>query len=1171
MQNYQNIYKSLVEKLKSTRRNENLFLLTNSLLKVIGITSLVIFLAIVIESIAFGDITFRTILAGAIFITFIICFGLYFIPEFLRLLNIRNNPSILDIALRVGKFYPDIKDKIGNALQLIPIHKNANGMSPELALAAFMKNYEESYNKDFNVIINKDDLKRNLIIYLIPFLLLSFSLIVFKDTFGESLFRITNFNKSFLPPVTFNLKVIPEKLTVSRGEKLNIEILINGTIPSKIWLAIKENGQTKFDVFEVKQNIEGKYFFEINSIKNTLTYYAFSEWYNEKIQSNTGIISVIDKPLIKSISGKLTYPSYTNLSPSYLDERNADITALIGSNANFNILTNKKLKSAKITFIKKNTMQENQINTIYDTIYYNMNIRENKAEGNLRITETGFYFFQLIDTDGLTVENPINYSIIAQNDYFPEIYLITPTNDIEVNNNALLSIKSKISDDYGFNSLKLYYRLAESPYTTPDEKFSSIDIPINSKELSLEVPYIWNLNKLNIMPDDKFEFYLEVADNDIVNGPKKSKTQTIAIRLPSLREIQREAELTQEKIQQDLEKIMNEANEIKKDIEELNRELLKEKNIKKEANWSDKKKTEEIAKKQQELKDKLNDIQKKLEQTTEKLQDNNLISQETLEKYLELQKLMKQVDSPELRMMQQRMQDALKNMSQEELQKAMENFKFNDEQFRQAIERSMKLLKRIQAEQKTEGLKKRAEELAKQQDELANETKDSDLNNQQKQEELSKRQEKLKNELNSINKELNDLEKLMKEVGEEQMPMDELKESIESLKFNETSSEMQNAQQNIKKNDKNQANKSQKKASQNLKDFADKMNQMRENMRKQNIEETIQKMQKSISDLLELSKRQEKVKGQTDKSDYNSTSLPQFAQNQAQLFESLASVAKFMSELSQKSFAITSEMGIEIANALKEMRNAIEKMADRNPRQAAQSQQIAMSSINKTIGQMQDMLENLKQQSQGSCNNPGGAGGGMGEGNPMNMGQGMSFSQRMQQLAAEQQAVNEAIQRMLQGGSSGQGKEQLEKQAQQSRISDKQGSAQKTIDELIKEQKQFGGDKKKLDELEKISQEMKEILTEFKSKGPSSETLKRQERILSRLLDLQRSENERDYEKQREGKTAEDIFAPSPSALNLKDVDKDKYFRDLLKNNQQGFTKDYENLIKNYFERLKNK
>lgn len=245
-------------------------------------------------------------------------------------------------------------------------------------------------------------------------------------------------------------------------------------------------------------------------------------------------------------------------------------------------------------------------------------------------------------------------------------------------------------------------------------------------------------------------------------------------------------------------------------------------------------------------------------------------------------------------------------------------------------------------------------------------------------------------------------------------------------------------------------------------------------------------------------------------------------------------------------------------------------MADRNPRQAAQSQQTAMSSMNKTIGQMQDMLENLKQQSQGSCNNPGGAGGGMGEGNPMNMGQGMSFSQRMQQVAAEQQAVNEAIQRMLQGGSSGQGKEQLEKQAQQSRISDKQGSAQKTIDELIKEQKQFGGDKKKLDELEKISQEMKEIVSEIKSKGPSPETLKRQERILSRLLDLQRSENERDFEKQREGNTAEDIFAPSPSALNLKDVDKDKFFRDLLKNNQQGFTKDYENLIKNYFERLKN-
>ena len=215
-------------------------------------------------------------------------------------------------------------------------------------------------------------------------------------------------------------------------------------------------------------------------------------------------------------------------------------------------------------------------------------------------------------------------------------------------------------------------------------------------------------------------------------------------------------------------------------------------------------------------------------------------------------------------------------------------------------------------------------------------------------------------------------------------------------------------------------------------------------------------------------------------------------------------------------------------------------------------------------------MEELKQQNEGSCNNPGGSGSGEGQGNPMNQGNnGMSFSQRMQQIASEQQAVNQALQQMMQNGS-GDGKTQMERQAQQARMADKQGSAQKSVEELIKEQKQFAGDKGKLGELEKIADEMKEIMSDIESRGATPETLKRQERILSRLLDLNRSENERDFEKKREGKTANDIFNQSPAALDLKNLEgNDKLFRDLLKNNQQGYTKDYENLIRAYFELIK--
>ena len=1168
MQNYDISYNRLIDKIKSTRRKENILLFSNGLLFSLGLSLAVLFLTILIESIAFGDTTIRTILAGLVFVTFVVSFGLYAFPSLIRLLNLKNNPSINDMALRIGKHYPDMQDNLGNALQLIPLSKNPGGMSPSLALAAFEEYYNRISPKDFDVIIDKNDFKRNLLIFFIPFLLLVAGTTAFKSTLGDSLFRIVNYNKSFLPPVPFSLEISPLDAELTRDSKFKIEVIVGGTAPAKIWLSTKEENQNEFDSFEIKANTEGKYIYEIPSIKNSMEYFAYSEWYEEQIPSKIGKVTVIEKPIIKSISGRLIFPSYANLSPKFIDEKSADITALRGSKATFELLANKNISKANIVFIEKKIANDTTANN-QDTTIIPLKINGNKIDGAITVNKTGVYYFELIDSDNYKNEAPINYTIIAQNDNYPEISLMEPTNDIEINSNGLLSIKVKISDDYGFKNLKLLYRLTESPYTSPDEKYASLEILFNKQELNQEISYIWDLNKIGIMPDEKYEFYLELADNDIVSGPKISKTQLIAVRLPSLREVQKEADMAQEQVQQDLEKIMKEALELKKDIDDLNREMLKEKNPKKEANWQDKKKAEDIAKKQQDLKEKLGDVQQKLEETTKNLQENNLMSQETLEKYMELQKLMKQVDSPELRAMQQKMQDALKNMNQEDMKKAMENFKFNEEQFRQSIERTMQMLKRIQTEQKVDGLKNRAEQLAKQQENLAEETKKSNPNDQDAKNNLAKQQEKLQSELENLEKDMKDLDKMLDELKDQNQAKEDFEQAKDALNSEETKSEMQNSQNSMQKGDMNKSQKSQKKASDNLKNFAQKMGQMKENMRKQSTEETVQKMQKSISDLLELSKKQENIKNQTQSSDYNSTSLPQFAQNQAQTFESLMNVAKAMSELSKKSFAVTPEMGQEMANSLQQMRQAIEQMADRNTRGASSSQLQAMSSMNKTVAQMQEMMDALKQQNEGSCNNPGGSGSGEGEGNPNSMGSGMSFSQKMQQIASEQQAVNQALQKMMQGGQGEGGREQMEKQAQQGRLADKQGAAQKSIEELAKEQKQFGGDKKKLGELEKLAQEMKEVMSDLQSKGATPETLKKQERILSRLLDLQKSENERDFEKKREGNTANDIFAPSPTGLNLNDIDDEKVFRDMLRNNQQGYSKDYENLIKNYFEKLK--
>ena len=85
----------------------------------------------------------------------------------------------------------------------------------------------------------------------------------------------------------------------------------------------------------------------------------------------------------------------------------------------------------------------------------------------------------------------------------------------------------------------------------------------------------------------------------------------------------------------------------------------------------------------------------------------------------------------------------------------------------------------------------------------------------------------------------------------------------------------------------------------------------------------------------------------------------------------------------------------------------------------------------------------------------------------------------------------------------------------------------------------------------------------------NSETLERQERILSRLLDASRSINERDFEEKRESKRGQDIIQNSPSELELHTQEgKAKVLRELMQSFKGSYTKDYENIIRRYLESL---
>jgi hypothetical protein len=228
------------------------------------------------------------------------------------------------------------------------------------------------------------------------------------------------------------------------------------------------------------------------------------------------------------------------------------------------------------------------------------------------------------------------------------------------------------------------------------------------------------------------------------------------------------------------------------------------------------------------------------------------------------------------------------------------------------------------------------------------------------------------------------------------------------------------------------------------------------------------------------------------------------------------------------------------------MMRSIQAMQSRNSSYAASQQAEAMKSLNEAASMMQGSIESMMQ---------GSGQGGM-----------MSLMQQMGQMSQQQMGLNNLTQKLQQGN---QGQLTSSEQAELQRIQQQQEVIRKSLEELNREARRTGESRKIPANLENIVKEMEEVISDMNSQRLDDKLIQKQERILSRMLDAQRSMNERDFEKQRESFTGENFNRESPDELNLNSAKQRDIIKDELNRAaNEGYKKDYENLIRKYFEEL---
>ena len=1115
-------FTTIIHRIHSVRTREEKIELLRGLFYGGGIIVLLLLIATAIESIAHLSPLGRAIVFSATFLSAIALLAWQVGPKILRVFGILKGKNDDQVALQIGEHFPSLKDRLLNAMQVYrEAHVEQRSHSSFALVDASFEDVARNVSTlDFTTVVSNAPAKTAARTAFYSFAFAAAMFAMFPGALFQSAHRILHFTQTFRPPAPFQWEITPGTKKFVKGETIPIRIKTVGQQQPVISFYVREAEQSEFEHVVLSPDSNGIFHHTIENIRSTTHYYASSLEYN----SDEYRLNVVDRPLVKNLRLLLTFPSYTKLPPRYLDDNVGDVTALPGTKIDFDVTLNKEVESAHIVFDDSESVALDHESTT--------------ATASIRLRKERRYHLELIDASGIRNTDPISYKMTLVPDLPPAIQILEPGKNVDLTEEMRLAMLMKISDDFGFSRMRLGYKLVSSRYEKPSEEFTFFNLPLPMQtQQATEVPYVWNLSSLNLVPEDVVSYFVEVYDNDNVNGPKVARTDTYTLRLPSMEEVFAQADKVQEKAIDDLKKSLNDVEKMQKEMEEVQRDLKKT-NMK-QMDWQQKKKVEDLVKRQEEITKKVEDINSKLSDMTQHMDQQKMMSDETLQKYQELQKMMQQMNLPEMQQAMKRLTEAMKNVSPEQMKQALENFQFNEEQFKQSIERTMELLKRLQIEQKVDELTKRAEELAQKQSDLSERTEKADPKNQEELNKLAKEQEAMKKEMEAMQRELSELRKKMEEFPQD-MPLSEMQQAQSEMNLTEMQQQMSESAGQCQGGNCKGASQQQKKTAEQMKKFQKKMEQVKKKLNENQEREMQNAMRKALQNILNLSQRQEDLKNESAKLPPNSQQFRDAQQEQQQVMEQLQKVTNDLMKLSKKSFAVTPEMGKHIGQAMTLMQQSMQSMEQRSGQQSSQMQGGAMAELN----------EAAKKIAQSMQSNSSGQGG-------------MSLMQQLQRMAGQQQGINQGTQQL------GQGQMSEQERAQIQRLLGQQAALQKSLQQLEQEAKQNRDGERVMGDLRKIAEDMQEVMRDMQQENVNPETIQKQEKILSRLLDASRSARERDYEKKRRSETGRDVVCQSPKEFDPNALDaKQGIMRDLQKAIQEGYSKDYEELIRKYFEAL---
>ena len=909
----------------------------------------------------------------------------YFIIPIINLIRFRKKMSDEQAAVIIGKFFPEISDKLLNTLQLS--HELSQDSDNQLLIATIEQRTEHLKPINFSDAVNLKENYKYLKIFGLAFVILSVTLIFLPDFSKKPAQRIFNYSKEFEKPLPFSVELSATNLEASQGKDVEFRIHVTGgRIPEAFYI----KGNTGIRMMNRLNTNDFRFVF-----KNV---YQNEEFYVEGGDYRSQMINLIvhPNPTMLYYEAKLTFPKYIHRKNENVNGKTRIIVPQ-GTNVEFTLHT-MDVDSVLITIPSDNTH-------IKTRLIASLQESSNDYVYNLNALKTTKFNLTLYNNWNATDAIPFTVEVIP--DAYPDIQVQNFHEDFA----KQTYYSGLIADDYGFTKLLYHFEVDGKP----NQSFVK-NIPIDKKNTRTSFYYSIDTDTLTLYRGDEIKAYFEIFDNDGINGPKSKRSEVFYLVLPTTEQLDSIADNAENQILNNLNQRSDELQNLRKDIEDMLRDLMSKKDL----DWSDKEKMKELLEKQKEVQEEWNKIQEEQKELSDFIKENELSSEELIKKQEEINKLFDEVIPDEMKKLMEEIEQLLSEMPRERMQDIMKDLKKNNEALQQMMNRNLSLLEQLKVEkdmnQLMDEMQKLADELLEKTDSISAQNAENQLNN-------------LEQQLDSIIEKNQDLSDPF-DIKKDEQAFDEIQQNLEDAEKSEEGDDHENA------------NRQKQKAGKKMKEMSENMMSMMMGGGMDQLAEDAYLVRILLENVVRSSHAEEELMQEISVMKKDDPTVSQKISRQKEISENFVMVEDSLRRMANRQVTVKNFVFNELQIIDQQLESAMQDILELHFGSATQKQQKAMMSMNNLALMLAESLKDMDSQMDGSsnssCSKPGKSKGNQGKPKTMKnmkdlqnqLGEQLKkMQQQMQQqkdgmpsqnmseelarMAAQQEMIRQGMQEML--------------------------------------------------------------------------------------------------------------------------------------------------------------